>query len=423
MGRRAKTTGPPGFHIIVSFGCSRRPLQRGRYHDYLLANGWRPVDSVQEADLILIYTCGGFQETEDRGLATIARVRKVKRKSARLVITGCLLKIHPAALGSDPDLIPPEKLEALDDIISARVPLAEIPEPHTPPPLFDFDPPSRFRRLRDSLRFSPEFLLRGLRTGIRLFQRRNLPQAMPEKRWYLRIARGCIGRCSYCAIKIACGRLRSRPPEVVLEEFRRGREKGFRDFVILAEDTGCYGLDIGTDITSLLEEITAEPGDYRLIIKDFNPGRLIRDRERLISLFERRRDRLRDIRMPIQSGSDRILARMRRPYRIDAIRDALRELWERVPGFPVFTHFIVGFPGETAEDFSATEALMREFDFADTQIYIYEARPGTEASGFENQVPARVKRDRKRRLERMREARKRSRIPSSTPLEQTAKLE
>lgn len=396
----------PGFHIIVSFGCSRRPLQCGRYHDYLVANGWRPVGSVEEAALILIYTCGGFQETEDRGLATIARVRAVKRESARLVITGCLLKINPSVLESEPDLILPDDLDTLDEIIEARVKLADIREPNTLKPLTDLDAPGLLQQFRRSLRPSPHFLLRGLRAGISRLRRR--PPPAPARRWHLRIARGCLGHCSYCSIKIACGRLRSKPARDILAEFRLGREQGHRDFVILAEDTGCYGQDIGTDITSLLETLMGEPGDFRFIIKDFNPSRLIRDRERLISLLERFPTRLRDLRMPIQSGSDSILKKMRRPYRIGEVRAALQELEQRVPEYHVYTHFIVGFPGETQADFAKTEALMREFDFADTEIYVYEARPGTEALAFKHQVPDRVKRRRKRRLERIREDRLRA---------------
>jgi ribosomal protein S12 methylthiotransferase len=399
--RKMRDSGVKKFNIYVSKGCSRRPLECGRYYNYFTANGWEYTPRNAAADLILVYTCGGFQKTEDQSLLTIEQALREKKNSAKLVVTGCLTKINNDILQGDYISLKPEELDALNNLISARVKLSEIKHSNLLPDINGLKQMPRTKDFKN--KYAPSASL-FVRLGRKVFRR---PKYTPAKataegeRFYLRIADGCIGNCSYCAIRISCGKLRSKKMELILDEFNQGLKAGYKTFVILAEDTGCYGQDIGTDIVDLLKKIFEFEEDYKLIIKDFNPQWLIRYSQTLIPLLKKYREKLTDIRMPIQSGSDRILKKMRRPYKIQDVKTGLRELKIQIPELPVYTHFMVGFAGETKEDFLQTKQLIKEFEFEDYHVYCFEARPGTMAINMPNAIPDRVKMDRKRILDNL----------------------
>ena len=380
-------------------GCSRRPLECGRYYDYFEANGWEYTSSNADADLILVYTCGGFQKTEDQSLYTIERALKEKKDDAKLVVTGCLTKINKSILQGGYVLLKPEELDAIDTMIDARIKLAEIQHPNLVPDINGLIPISRAKEFKSTFLPSAGLVTRFGKQILRLLKRNPVKKFAAEKRFYLRIADGCLGNCSYCAIKISCGKLRSKKMDAILDEFKKGLNAGYETFVILAEDTGCYGRDIGTNIVALLKKMFDVEGHYKFIIKDFNPQWLIRFRQTLIPLLKKNKNKLTDIRMPIQSGSERILQKMRRPYKIEDVKNCLRDLNSQIPELPIYTHFMVGFPGETKTDFKQTKQLLKEFEYEDYHVYCFEERPGTPAINMTDKIPDRVKKNRKRILE------------------------
>jgi tRNA A37 methylthiotransferase MiaB len=387
------------FIIYVSNGCSRRPLECGRYYDYFAANGWQYTPSIGEADLILIYTCGGFQKTEDQSLLTIEHALKKKKKTAELVVTGCLTKINKPLLQEKYATVDPEDLDVMDTLIEARVKLAEIPPSNMVPHINGLMPLPRAKEFKKT--FLPSFSLltslgKQLSRNLKVTPEKKTPE---DKRFYLRIADGCLGNCSYCAIKISCGKLRSKKMEQILDEFKQGLKEGFETFVILAEDTGCYGRDIGTDFVSLLKKLFEVEGHHKFIIKDFNPHWLVRYQKALIPLIQENKNKLIDMRIPIQSGSDKILQKMKRPYKIEDVKACFRDLKSRVPELAIYTHFMVGFPGETEKDFNQTKQMLKEFDYKDYHVYCFEARPGTPALNMTDTISAKVKKNRKRILD------------------------
>ena len=390
------------FTIYVSMGCSRRPLECGRYYDYFAANGWEYTSSNPDADLILVYTCGGFQKTEDQSLLTIERALKEKKHAAKLVVTGCLTKINNSVLQGEYVLLKPEELDAMDTLIDARIKLADTPHPNLVPDINGLVPIPRSREFKKTtLLPSASLATRFGKQIVRLLKKNPDQKPLTEKRYYLRIAEGCLGNCTYCAIKIACGKLRSKKMDSILGEFKKGINAGFKTFVLLAEDTGCYGLDLGTNIVALLKKMFDVDGHYGFIIKDFNPHWLVRFRQTLIPLLEKNKNKLTDLRIPIQSGSDRVLRRMRRPYKIEDVKECLRDLKSRIPELPIYTHFMVGFPGETKGDFNQTKQFLKEFKLEDYHVYCFEGRPGTPAMNFTEKISARVKKNRKRILENL----------------------
>jgi threonylcarbamoyladenosine tRNA methylthiotransferase CDKAL1 len=388
---------------IFSSGCVRRALDMTRIHEYLVRNGWSLTDSVPKANLIMISTCGAVEKTERLSLAAIEEITKKRSPSAQVIITGCLPNIHReriAALG-DFLYVPVRDLESLDEMLQAQVRWESVPDANMLTEqggIRDFIFAYRlFRssplllRLVGGVSTNRMFLkcsLRLSRTGTTI---KSLLRWTPRKKivpyFNLRIAEGCVSGCTYCAIRFATGKLKSKPEEVILQEFREGLKAGYRIFQLVAEDTGCYGRDIGTNITSLLRKLLAVPGDYRLVVIDFNPQWIVRYYEELLPLLREHRSKIAEWFVPIQSGSNRILKAMRRPYDIEDVTQKLVSLRQEMPEVIWRTTVIIGFPGETQEDHEQTKEVIRRLAFAEVELDKYEDRPGTKSSRMPDKIP------------------------------------
>lgn len=382
------------FLIYVSENCTRRPIDCARIYNYFVLNGWQITHSAKDADIILVYTCGSLKTNEDRSVRTIRQLQMKKANKANLIVTGCLTKINKSALHGNHHTIMPDELEILDTIINAKIRLVDIPDANILPIMNDLLPEPKAKKLKKVFEFSPAFIIKISRLLIRRFKYRFLPQP----KFYIKIAHGCLGTCTYCAIKIACGNLRSKDPDVILAEFKRGLESHYRTFVLVAEDTGCYGLDIGTNIVSLLRKLFSFEGEYKLTIRDLKPNWMIQYHDILVPLMEENRHKIAELNLPIQSGSNRILEMMKRQYKIEDVKDCLIDLKTRVPELAINTQLMTGFPGETEDDFEKTMELIKELNFEDIEIYCYEDRPGTEATIIPNKIPDKIKIRRRRTL-------------------------
>ncbi len=157
--------------------------------------------------------------------------------------------------------------------------------------------------------------------------------------------------------------------------------------------------DIGTNIVHLLRKICDTKKDFSLIINDFNVNWLIKYYDDLLPLFIKNKDRIEDIRMPIQSGSDKILKSMKRPYKIHDVKRVISDLKAKLPNLRLNTHILVGFPGETAFDFEQSRQLLQELDFTTVAVYCYEERPGTLAALMPEKVPTDIRAQRVTALE------------------------
>jgi tRNA A37 methylthiotransferase MiaB len=176
----------------------------------------------------------------------------------------------------------------------------------------------------------------------------------------------------------------------ILEDFNRGRERGYEIFQLLSEDSGCYGLDIGSSITELLQKMFAKRGKYKLTLIDFGPRWLIEQQETLIPLLSQNQDRVKELFLPFQSGSNKLLDRMKRGYRFEELVSVLKLLRKKAPKIEIRTSVLVGFPGESEEDFGATARVIQEIDFEEITINRYEDRPLTLSSKFADKVPPEI---------------------------------
>jgi tRNA A37 methylthiotransferase MiaB len=384
-------------------GCPRSQVETARLLCYFEANGWTIGRNLARSDLVIVSACAVASEVEEESLRGIALADRRRRHGSRLVVVGCVAGIIEDRLRETFGAlaVPPMRLSELDAIIGATVPIDTISDQNDVGP-FPGRVPSPFgsaasRRLHHAI----------VRARSSLAARR-----WPERRHSrgfttlepcgdvhsVRVASGCLEDCSFCAIGTVEGPLRSKSLARVLMEFDQGLALGRTEFRLIGTDVGAYGQDIGTNYVDLLESIFARSADFRLTILDTHPRWLIRYEDSLIPLLAANTSRVRLLMMPVQSGSERMLELMRRGHTAAELTRSLRALRLLVPGLALGTHVLVGFPGESDQDFEDTCRLLDEAAFDRVSIYGYSDRPKTDAARLPNKVPDDVSAGRVSRL-------------------------
>ena len=378
------------FFICCRRGCPRRSIDSSTLYNYLTGNGLKATKSFQKADLLIVYTCGGFQSSEKDSLMRIKDLLKYKKENAKLIITGCLEKINPLVLADYKKycVFEHDLLSIIDDILGPKKVTMKNSDANINQNVLDIS--FKLMTLKSLiLQFSPNINFAKLINQYIKFRknlRRKPKGVFPDDVFQIKIASGCLGQCAYCAIRFANGRLKSKPIIEIMKEFQIGLSLGFKKFVLLAQDIGCYGMDIGTDLPTLLEQIFKRKEEFLVILNDLNPRWLIHHFSRLFPIMVESQDRIEDIRIPIQSGSDEVLKRMRRGYKSNDAISAIAKLKENIPDLKIHTHVLIGFPGETDIDFDLTKNTLKKLKFERIAVYRYEDRPGTEASKMCNKV-------------------------------------
>ena len=358
-------------YFLASAGCPRRAVDSQKIADYLETNNLEYTQDFKHADLIIVSTCAALKSREDLSKTAVTWYQEQKRQDAKIVVAGCLGKINPEVKKEFAEVafISPREIDTLDDLIAAKVRFKDIPDPNQIGsfPLF---PDKRERQAK----------------GDRLNKRLDLDYEKKDL-FTLRVATGCLGNCSYCAVKFAVGELESKPIDAIVNEFKSGLDQGFEHFVLIAGDVGCYGVDIGTSAIELLSKLFAVEGAYKIIIKEFNAQWVVKYFQDLLKIFKENYEKIDYIVVPVQSASNRMLRLMKRPYTIEKVKKYLNIIKAEVPGLQISTHIMVGFPGETEEDFKESVDFIKEYEFPFVDIYAYDDRPNTAASQMAGKVP------------------------------------
>ena len=375
-------------------GCPRNKLDAIRLYDYLCKNNWSFVNGIRNADLILVGLCGFDDRSERISKNFLKMILKRKEKGALVVPFGCLSDIKPQIFDGIPNVctINYQRLEKIDEILNGRIRISEIEEPNIIRKNFNYS--KHDFSIFDRIRYETGLLLDGpikyianigMSTGSRSLR------PIEKHDYFIRVARGCTGHCSYCAIKSAAGKLISYPIVKILEQFEKGLSEGYCVFRLLGEDVGGYGQDIGTNMVILLQEIFRRKGNFELVIEDFNPKWLIRYLNKLLKLFKDNAHHIHHIVIPIQSGSQKIVQRMGRGYRVDRAVEALSALRCAVRNLKIATHIIVGFPGETERDFEETIDVLAALNFDHIEAHFYTDRPNCASDQFNNKISDTIK--------------------------------
>lgn len=372
------------FHILTTTeGCATNLLENATYRENLQMSGLDNCRNVEEADLIIVNTCGYTTERENYTADTIKSLKE-KFPDKEIVVGGCLPKINGARLKEvhEGATFNPGDLNQLNKILKIETSSDHVFSEANFFDEQDFDDLSRIHQFTLAAR---PYYFRMENWLNRQFQPLHniIKTTVVNNEYYsVVVSQGCTGKCTFCAIKAAKGEVKSKPISDVLADFKKGLERGHRKFWLVGDDIGCYGYDLGIDFVDLLGRILALPDDFELVINYFEPMWFVKLFDRMEPLLNDRR--ILNINFPIQSGSFRIVRRMGREYDPKIVMDRISRLKKSNPDLVIKTNVIVGFPGESFGDFYESMKSMIHFD-AILPI-AYTARPGTGAMKYKDHV-------------------------------------
>ncbi len=340
---------------IITYGCQQNEADSEQIRGLLSGCGYTFQNGEEGADVIIINTCAVREHAEQRVLGNLGTLVHTRRRhpEQQIFLCGCM--------AAEPGI--QEKLRA------------------SYPQVRGIFTTHHLWRL-------PELLYQAVTTGKRVFaiepSNGTLAEGLPVirssrfKAW-LSIMYGCNNFCSYCIVPYVRGRERSRRPTDVLSQARELTAAGYRDITLLGQNVNSYGRDLncGTDFSDLLAQIAELDGDFCLRYMTSHPKDASR---KLFDTMAAHPKIAKHIHLPFQSGSDRILKAMNRHYTIDQYRDLVHYARQVMPDLVITSDVIVGFPGETQEDFQATLDLIEEIQFDSLFTFIFSPRPGTPAA-------------------------------------------
>lgn len=368
--------------FVLAIGCPISRIDSAQVENFLHENGWNIIPNFRKADLIIFRTCALLEQKEEESLEIIRKIKAEKKNSANLIVWGCLPKINPRKLKLEYDgtSFGEREIDILNEIVKAKKPIHEI-NANFLVPSFKYARPSE-NLLKNCFLKIPSFLLDYLQNQF------SIARPSPSI-FHIKIASGCLGNCTFCAIRKARGVLRSKNINKILEEFRDGLSRGFKYFSLLATDLGAYGRDQGHTLVDLLYEMTKEIGDYQIALRNVNPCFLIEMFEKLKPFFSS--GKIWFLSSSVESGSNRILKLMGRKYKIEDFEKCIRTLNKEYPNILLRTQIMVGFPTETEQDFKKSMQLLDRLEFDWIELYRYSKRPGTIAAIMKSQVSEKIK--------------------------------
>ena len=335
----------------------------------LLAHGIVPVQSGEQADVVVINTCTVTREATKGSRSAIRRAAK-QHPGAKIVVIGCYAVSNP------------DEVRAIEDV---DVVLTN-------------DDKERFAEMLGASRPTAPLLQIGMRPSARIKSPSRSIPAASRVRANLKVQTGCDEFCTFCIIPTTRGPLRTLDEESLVAEARARVRAGARELVLTGVHLGKYGYDKGGDETGLirlLERLLAVQGVLRLRLSSILCRHLTDDVLDFMAAEERM---CRYLHVPLQSGSDSVLEAMHRPYDAAEFLDRVERAKEKVKGLALATDVIVGFPGESDEDFNDTMRVVERVGFSKLHVFRYSPRPGTPAADRPDAVDPDTKRDRSRRL-------------------------
>jgi threonylcarbamoyladenosine tRNA methylthiotransferase CDKAL1 len=377
MGQKQKTA------FVCSNGCPENLMDCGLARKYLVLKGWDIADNPEESEAILFNACGLTEEHESDSLDKIKALQALSKAGSLLLVWGCLPKIHPEALQAvykEPRLGEMDPLLQMDALTQAECRVADITNNDCSPT--HFATIDRSRGMLSSLTRLPA------RRYIEAEKRLNLYRPGSHI-YYIKISSGCLGQCTYCAVRLSRGTVRSKSLQAIVSEFKAGLARGYQEFSLMGTDLGCYGRDVGYTLCDLLQELVKENGNYKIGIRNSNPAFMKQLIDRLEPILKT--GKIWFLGLPIESGSNRILRLMGRRYTVEEYRDYYQRLKAAWPELVIRNQMMVGFPGETERDFAASMKLIQELGIDFNEVYCFSARPGTAAAKLKGQLPGPVK--------------------------------
>ncbi len=352
------------YYHIWTIGCQMNTADSRRLADELEKLGYVPIRRAEDANLIVLNTCVVRQSAENKALGRLSSLKPIKRKrpAAVIVVMGCLVDDVPSLKQNFPYVdafLKPSDVAGLIRLVKERRPSAadlQSPISNTPYPISCHVP----------------------------------------------IIEGCDHFCTYCIVRLRRGRERSRPMDEIVEETECLVKRGAREVTLLGQNVDAYGHDLPgqPDLADLLTAVHGIEDLWRIRFLTSHPADMT---ERIIDAVASLPKVCEHIEIPVQSGNDAVLKRMIRSYTVDQYRRLVAKIRQRIPEVSLATDVIVGFPGETVEQFMNTYRLLEEIRFDTVHVAAYSPRPGTAASRLPDDVTPEEKACRRRIIEELQE--------------------
>ncbi len=358
---------------IVTYGCQMNVHESEKIAGILRLAGYEDTASIEEADIIVFNTCCIRENAENHAFGNIGALKKLKKRKPNLLIAvgGCMTQ---------------EKGKT--DVLKEKFPFIDI--------MFGTLNLEDLGRLIAQKKAQKKRVIEIREKEGEIVEFDDAYRTSYPNAW-VNITYGCNNFCSYCIVPYVRGRERSRKLEHIVAEVKKLVAEGYKEITLLGQNVNSYGTDgkVDCNFAQLLDRVASVEGNFRLRFmtshpKDFN--------EDVVKVMEKYRKICRLVHLPVQSGSNAVLQAMNRRYTREKYLDEIKMLRARLPEAEVTTDIIVGFPGETEEDYLQTEALVKEVDYASAFTFVYSKRQGTKAATMENQISEDVQKDRIMRL-------------------------
>ena len=359
---------------FISLGCPKNQVDTEIMIAIMKKAGYKIVDGLEKADIIIINTCGFINDAKEEAINTIIETGKMKERGRLqyLLATGCL------AQRNGQELL--DEMPELDGVVGIS---------------FFTDIDKVILRVREGERVAligepPEVFMEK---GPRIL-------TTPAGSAYLKITEGCNNRCSYCAIPLIRGKLRSNPRDEIIKEAQELVARGIKELVVLGQDTAMYGADlVGTgDLTRLLKELVTIDGLEWIRLMYLHPAHID---QQLIDTIAGEDKILPYLDIPVQHAANRVLKNMNRKHDADLLNALMRRLHEQVDKLVLRTTVMLGFPGESEEDFKCLYDFVRETEFDWLGAFVFAPEEGTAAIAMPEQVPEELKLERRDAIMRL----------------------
>ncbi|MDE3839664.1 tRNA (N(6)-L-threonylcarbamoyladenosine(37)-C(2))-methylthiotransferase MtaB [Bacillus methanolicus] len=354
------------FHTL---GCKVNHYETEAIWQLFKQQGYKRVDFEAIADVYVINTCT-VTNTGDKKSRQVIRRAIRKNPDAVICVTGCYAQTSPAEILAIP---------GVDIVVGTqdRVKMLDYIE--------------QYKKERQPINAVGNIMKN------RVYEELDVPAFTDRTRASLKIQEGCNNFCTFCIIPWARGLMRSRDPKEVIRQAQQLVDAGYKEIVLTGIHTGGYGEDMKDyNLAMLLRDLEAQvKGLKRLRISSIEASQIT---DEVIEVLDKSKVIVRHLHIPLQSGSNTVLKRMRRKYTMEFFAERLNRLKEALPGLAVTSDVIVGFPGETEEEFMETFNFVKEHKFSELHVFPYSKRTGTPAARMENQIDEEVKNERVHRL-------------------------
>jgi ribosomal protein S12 methylthiotransferase len=372
VSKSGKTNSSGSKYYLLSLGCSKNTVDSESMAQLLNGAGMRGVDRARNAEVLIVNTCGFINAAKEESIGALRELAANKKRDQLLIAAGCLSQRY----GSD--LV--QKVPGLDGIIGTRrwMDIVDL-----------------VQRLRARKHPEPLYHLPTEAVTVGGDERGAMRISVQGASAYVKIADGCRRPCAFCAIPLIKGTAVSRPVEAILAEGKALEKAGVREMILIAQDTTDYGHELGIKdgLAHLLDRLTTEvPGIPWIRIMYAYPGYVT---DRMIETMASRPQILHYLDMPLQHGSRSTLLRMRRPANIEWCYRTIEKMRTAMPDLAIRTTFIVGYPGETDQEFEELLTFVRDMQFDRVGAFTYSFEENTPSADQADHLPEEVKQARR----------------------------